>query len=116
MYQREPTASPEADKRKFFEVCHDFLGKRYGFDNIVGAYVHGQKQPTCTKITPVIYDEKRKTRHPAKDIIERIWKSLHLQDFIRELNVKFGFDVGVYENKLERLSLAGKSLKVKGWL
>ncbi len=24
-------ASLEADKRKFFEVCHDFLGKRYGF-------------------------------------------------------------------------------------
>ncbi len=29
-------ASSEADKRKFFVVCHDFLGKRYGFDNIVG--------------------------------------------------------------------------------
>ncbi len=32
----EPTSVLRADKRKFFEVCHDFLGKRYGFD-IVGA-------------------------------------------------------------------------------
>ncbi len=38
-----------ADKRKFFEVRHDFLGKRYGFDNIVGRHVHMDRlNPTCT--------------------------------------------------------------------
>ncbi len=31
-------ASSEADKRKFFEVCHDFLKQRYNFD-ISGAYL-----------------------------------------------------------------------------
>ncbi len=42
-------ASSEADKRKFFEVCHDFLGKRYGFDNIVGRSPHGRTTYTCTQ-------------------------------------------------------------------
>ncbi len=45
-------ASSEADKRKL-TVCHDFLGKRYGFDNIdVRPWT---KQLThALKITPVI--------------------------------------------------------------
>ncbi len=69
-------ASSEADKRKFFEVCHDFLGKRYGFDNIVGAATSMDKvTPHAHKNPPVIYDEKKnKYRHSAKDMcsIERI--------------------------------------------
>ena len=90
--------SSEADKRKFFEVCHDFLGKRYGFDNIVGAYVHmDETTPHMhTKITPVRYDEKKnKFRHSAKDMFNRAdLKSFH-KDLSVRLEREFGFDVGV---------------------
>ena len=96
--------SSEADKRKFFEVCHDFLGKRYGFDNIVGAYVHmDETTPHMhTKITPVRYDEKKnKFRYSAKDMFNRAdLKSFH-KDLSVRLEHEFGFDVGVYEKKRE---------------
>lgn len=107
-------ASSEADKRKFFEVCHDFLGKRYGFDNIVGAYVHmDETTPHMhTKITPVRYDEKKnKYRHSAKDMFNRAdLKSFH-KDLSVRLEREFGFDVGVYENKREDERLPNKSIK-----
>lgn len=106
--------SSEADKRKFFEVCHDFLGKRYGFDNIVGAYVHmDETTPHMhTKITPVRYDEKKnKYRHSAKDMFNRAdLKSFH-KDLSVRLEHEFGFDVGVYENKREDERLPNKSIK-----
>lgn len=106
--------SSEADKRKFFEVCHDFLGKRYGFDNIVGAYVHlDETTPHMhTKITPVLFDkEKNKHRHSAKDMFNRAdLKSFH-KDLSVRLEREFGFDVGVYENKREDERLPNKSIK-----
>ena len=104
----------EAQKRKFFEVCHDFLANRYGFDNIVGAYVHvDETTPHMhTKITPVIYDEKKnKYRHSAKDMFNRAdLKSFH-KDLSVRLEREFGFDVGVYENKREDERLPNKSIK-----
>lgn len=104
----------EAQKRKFFEVCHDFLGKRYGFDNIVGAYVHmDETTPHMhTKITPVLFDEKKnKFRHSAKDMFNRAdLKSFHL-DLSKRMEKEFGFDVGVYENKREDERLPNKSIK-----
>lgn len=104
----------EAQKRKFFEVCHDFLGKRYGFDNIVGAYVHmDETTPHMhTKITPVLYDEKKnKFRHSAKDMFNRAdLKSFHL-DLSKRMEKEFGFDVGIYENKREDERLPNKSIK-----
>jgi hypothetical protein len=104
----------EAQKRKFFEVCHDFLGKRYGFDNIVGAYVHlDETTPHMhTKITPVFYDEKKnKFRHSAKDMFNRAdLKSFHL-DLSERMEKEFGFDVGIYENKREDERLPNKSIK-----
>ena len=107
-------ASSEADKRKFFEVCHDFLGERYGFDNIVGAYVHmDETTPHMhTKITPVFFDEKKnKVRHSAKDMFNRAdLKSFH-KDLSVRLEREFGFDVGVYENKREDERLPNKSIK-----
>ena len=106
--------SSEADKRKFFEVCHDFLAERYGFNNIVGAYVHmDETTPHMhTKITPVIYDEKKnKHRHSAKDMFNRAdLKSFH-KDLSVRLEREFGFDVGVYENKREDERLPNKSIK-----
>lgn len=107
-------ASSEADKRKFFEVCHDFLADRYGFNNIVGAYVHlDETTPHMhTKITPVLYDEKKnKYRHSAKDMFNRTdLKSFH-KDLSVRLEREFGFDVGVYENKREDERLPNKSIK-----
>ena len=106
--------SSEADKRKFFEVCHDFLGERYGLDNIVGAYVHmDETTPHMhTKITPVLYDEKKnKFRYSAKDMFNRAdLKSFH-KDLSVRLEREFGFDVGVYENKREDERLPNKSIK-----
>ena len=106
--------SSEADKRKFFEVCHDFLGERYGLDNIVGAYVHmDETTPHMhTKITPVLYDEKKnKFRYSAKDMFNRAdLKSFH-KDLSVRLEREFVFDVGVYENKREDERLPNKSIK-----
>ncbi len=55
-------ASSEADKLKFFEVCHDFLGKRYGFDNIVGRNVHMDETTSHMHKNSVIHDERKQHR------------------------------------------------------
>ncbi len=96
----------EADKRKFFEVCHDFLGKRYGFDNI-GAYVSTwtkQIPNTCNNKNHQSSMTKRKQipsfcqGHKSSPNGSKIFS----QGFIQRLEREFGFDY-VYENK-EKMS------------
>ncbi len=58
----------EADKRKFFEVCHDFLGNVMAL--IIswgGVRPHGTTH-TCTEITQVIYDERKQCQSFCKDM------------------------------------------------
>ncbi len=73
---------PQRLTNEIFEVCHDFLGKRYGFDNIVGR-PHGRKQPhTCTQITQSFMTKENKYQGYSAAIcsIERTVP----QGFIRE--------------------------------
>ncbi len=77
-------ASSEADKRKFFEVCHDF---RSAADNVV-AHVRGRNNPThAHKNHPVIYDERKQIPSVIllrTYLIESDLKSFH-KGFIREI-------------------------------
>ena len=97
-------ASPEEQKR-FFQVAHDFMAERYGYDNIVGAYVHmDESTPHMhTKITPVIWDKKKeKFRHSAKDMFDKGDLAYFHQDLSKRMIQEFGFDVGIIGDSVDK--------------
>lgn len=101
--------APEEAQKKFFIVAHDFLVRRYGYENIVSAYVHNdESNPHMhAKITPVIWDrEKQKYRHSAKDMFDKGELYEFHQHLARRMEQEFGFDVGVVDkgkDKAKRL-------------
>lgn len=97
-------SSPE-EQRKFFQVAHDFMAERYGFDNIVGAYVHNDESTPHmhVKITPVIYDKKKgKYRHSAKDMFDKKDLAFFHQHLSERMIKEFGYDVGVIGDSVDR--------------
>ncbi len=106
---REPTSVLRGWQTQIFEVCHDFLGKRYGFDNIVGAYVHmDEKQPhTCTQNhSSHLWRKENKYRHSPRDMFNRTDLKLSHKDWSVRLERESGLTWGVYENKREDERLA----------
>lgn len=101
--------APEEAQKKFFVVAHDFLVRRYGYENIVSAYVHNDESTPHmhAKITPVIWDrEKQKYRHSAKDMFDKGELYEFHQHLARRMEQEFGFDVGVVDkgkDKAKRL-------------
>ena len=101
--------APEEAQKKFFIVAHDFLVRRYGYENIVSAYVHNDESTPHmhAKITPVIWDrEKQKYRHSAKDMFDKGELYEFHQHLARRMEQEFGFDVGVVDkgkDKTKRL-------------
>lgn len=101
--------APEEAQKKFFIVAHDFLVRRYGYDNVVSAYVHNDETTPHmhAKITPVLWDEKKqKYRHSAKDMFDKGELYEFHQHLARRMEQEFGFDVGVVDkgkDKAKRL-------------
>ena len=101
--------APDEVQRKFFTVAHDFMVRRYGYENIVSAYVHNDETTPHmhAKITPVIWDrEKQKYRHSAKDMFDKGELYEFHQHLARRMEQEFGFDVGVVDkgkDKAKRL-------------
>ena len=96
--------SPEEQKR-FFQVAHDFMAERYGYDNIVGAYVHNDESTPHmhVKITPVIFDNKKgKYRHSAKDMFDKKDLAFFHQHLSERMFQEFGYDVGVIGDSVDR--------------
>ncbi|MDQ8759988.1 MobV family relaxase [Streptococcus ruminantium] len=92
----------EADKRRFFEASVRFVGERYGYENLVGAYVHNDETTPHVhiKITPVFWDKKKKKhKFSAKELfsIDDL-KKFH-PELSKHLEREFGFDVGVWADK-----------------
>lgn len=86
------------DKRLFFQTAHDFMAERYGYDNIVGAYVHmDETTPHMhTKIVPLLWDEKKgRYRHSAKDMFDKGDLAFFHQHLSERMEQVFGFDVGI---------------------
>lgn len=104
----------DEDKRRFFVTAHEFLVRRYGYDNVVGAYVHmDETTPHMhAKITPVLWDEKKgKFRHSAKDMFHKGELYEFHQHFSRFMEQEFGFDVGVVDrNKDKTKRVPNKSI------
>lgn len=97
-------SSPE-EQRRFFQVAHDFMAERYGYDNIVGAYVHmDESTPHMhTKITPVIFDKKKgKYRHSAKDMFDKGDLAYFHQDLSKRMFQEFGYDVGIIGDSVDK--------------
>ena len=93
------------EQRKFFQVAHDFMAERYGYDNIVGAYVHNDESTPHmhVKITPVIYDKKKgKYRHSAKDMFDKKDLAFFHQHLSERMIKEFGYDVGVIGDSVDR--------------
>lgn len=97
--------APEEVQRKFFAVAHDFMVRRYGYENIVSAYVHNDETTPHmhTKITPVIWDkEKQKYRHSAKDMFDKGELIEFHQHLARRMEQEFGFDVGIVDRDKDK--------------
>lgn len=95
----------DEEQRKFFQVAHDFMAERYGYDNLVGAYVHmDESTPHMhVKITPVIYDKKKgKYRHSAKDMFDKKDLAFFHQHLSERMIKEFGYDVGVIGDSVDR--------------
>ncbi len=104
-------ASPEADKRKILWSLSRLSGKRYGFDNIVGAHVHmDETTPHMhTKSLQSSMTKERCHRHSAKDMFNRTdLKSFH-KWFIRER--EFGSWRGRMKTSEKMKALAYQSIK-----
>lgn len=98
-------------QRKFFEEATAFLEKRYGYDNIVGAYVHNDETTPHmhVKILPIFYDEKKKkVRMSAKDMFDiHELKKFH-DDLEKHMKQAFGFEVGIKGNSFSKDDKASK--------
>lgn len=98
-------------QRKFFEEATDFLEKRYGYDNIVGAYVHNDETTPHmhVKILPIFYDEKKKkVRMSAKDMFDiHELKKFH-DDLEKHMKQAFGYEVGIRGNSFSKDEKASK--------
>ena len=95
----------DEDKRRFFVTAHEFLVRRYGYDNVVGAYVHNDETTPHmhAKITPVLWDEKKgKFRHSAKDMFHKGELYEFHQHLSRFMEQEFGFDVGVVDRNKDK--------------
>lgn len=95
----------DEDQRRFFVTAHEFLVRRYGYDNVVGAYVHmDETTPHMhAKITPVLWDEKKqKFRHSAKDMFHKGELYEFHQHLSRFMEQEFGFDVGVVDRNKDK--------------
>lgn len=95
----------DEDQRRFFVTAHEFLVRRYGYDNVVGAYVHmDETTPHMhAKITPVLWDEKKgKFRHSAKDMFDKGELYEFHQHLSRFMEQEFGFDVGVVDRNKDK--------------
>ncbi|WP_238386389.1 plasmid recombination protein [Streptococcus sp. S784/96/1] len=78
------------------------MGDRYGYDNLVGAYVHNDETTPHVhiKVTPVFFDKKKeKHKFSAKEMfsIDDL-KKFH-PELSEHLEREFGFDVGVWADK-----------------
>ena len=93
------------EQRKFFQVAHDFMAERYGYDNIVGAYVHNDETTPHmhVKITPVVWDKKKeKFRHSAKDMFDKGDLAYFHQDLSKRMIKEFGYDVGIIGDSVDK--------------
>ncbi len=109
----EPTSVLRGWQTQILWSCHDFLGKRYGFDNIVGAYVHmDETNPThAQNHSSHLWRKENKYRHSAKDMFNRTdLKSFH-KDLSVRLEREFGFDVCVWKQAEKMSACLTKSIK-----
>ncbi len=108
-YQRAYKRPQRLTNANSLKLRHDFLGKVMAFDNVGGVRPHGRTTPHMhTKITPVIYDEKKnKYRHSVTTCSIERTKILHKGLSVTE-RVRWR---GVYENKREDERLLNKSIK-----
>lgn len=102
--------SDQATQRRFFEEATAFLEKRYGYENIVGAYVHNDETTPHmhVKVLPIFYDEKKKKmRMSAKDVFDKAELGIFHADLEQHMNKVFGYDIGIrkaWVNKDEKAS------------
>lgn len=71
---KELKNSDSEEIRKFFGASYDFLAKRYGIDNVVGAYVHMDETTPHMHFTfvPVTHDKKKNIdKVSAKEVLTR---------------------------------------------
>ena len=79
--------SPE-EIRTFFESTYDFLAKRYGIDNVVGAFVHMDETTPHMHFAfvPVVHDKKKNIdKVSAKEVLTRKELKVFHQDLDQHL-------------------------------
>lgn len=103
--------SAQTTQRRFFEEATAFLEKRYGYENIVGAYVHNDETTPHmhVKVLPIFYDEKKKKmRMSAKDVFDKAELGIFHADLEKHMNNVFGYDIGIRKTWINKDEKASK--------
>lgn len=92
------------EQRTFFEKTYEFLGDRYGKENVLGGHVHNDETTPHIHFAfiPVTYDKKKeREKVSAKEVINRTdLKSFHtdLHNFLRR-EIPHIYEEGILNDK-----------------
>lgn len=96
-----PRDLAEEDHKRFFELVVDFIGDRYGEENLCSAWVHGDEERLHAHICilPIIYDEaNEREKICANDVITRLdLRTFHpqLQAYLEEHGLEVRVQTGI---------------------
>lgn len=93
-----PKTLKEEHHKQFFNETYDFLTKRYGKENTIGAYVHmDEVQPHLHYVfVPIVHDNKRNIlKVCAKDVINRKELKTFHNDLKKHLENKMNMQVDI---------------------
>lgn len=96
-----PRDLAEEDHKRFFETVVDFIGERYGRENLCSAWVHRDEENSHVHIgfLPVVYDEvHEREKICANDVITRLdLRTFHpqLQTYLEEHGLEVRVQTGI---------------------
>lgn len=102
-----PKDLPEQEYKAFFQASYDFLKMRYGWDNVVSAYVHMDETTPHLHFAfiPVKHGFKEDKKNPdisteykkvsAKEVITRYDLKTFHQDLSNYLKRQLGYEIGI---------------------
>lgn len=104
-------------EREFFEQTYEFLKNRYGGEqNVISSYVHkDEKQPHMHfAFIPVIFDNKKNIEKvSAKEVVNRKDLQTFHKDLSKNLELYFGYDVGILNDATKEGNKSIQELKQK---
>lgn len=113
-------ADYKGNQKRFFEESYKFMANKYGYENIISAYVHLDETSPHMHFcfVPAIFDDKKqKTRVNAKKLINKVeLKKIHpeMQEYLeKQLQTKVNILNGATENGNKSIEQLKKEEPIK---